>query len=310
MYKRLFVTQHSGSNANLYTIPQTEPFLMALAKAVLNGDLPHAGGEAPDPLALTQIEILLPSRRACRALTEYFVDLSPTSSVLLPQIRPLGDVDEILALISPGSPLSQDPEKLRPVVPELERRLLLTELVYAWSENMRKAAGDNAEGPFPVTSLAQATALARELMDLMDEAELEGADLDRVHELGGEFPEHWELTVKFLKIITEQWPEMMRNHNQMTAVAKRDLLIRCEAERLKNTPPDHPVVLAGEVGGVAVERPAQRDCRHPQGLQWRNRRSIRGGQHPICRCSELHAHVGHDDSRRIGRTSQRRVFVL
>ena len=91
----------------LFTIPQTRPFLHALAKAVLAGELPQTGGAEPDPVALTKTEILLPSRRACRALTECFVDLSKTTSILLPKIRPLGDVDEILALVSPGSPLSQ-----------------------------------------------------------------------------------------------------------------------------------------------------------------------------------------------------------
>ncbi len=236
----------------LFNIPQTRPFLRHLAKAVLAGDLPRTGGTPPDTLALTRVEILLPSRRACRALEECFIELSPTRATLLPKIRPLGDVDEILALVSPASPLSREPEKLRPIVPELERRLLLTEFVRSWSESMRKAAGDDDSGVFPVANLAQATALARELMELMDEAELEGADLGKVHELGGDFPEHWDLTVRFLAIITDHWPNVMRENNQMTAVARRDLLIRCEAARLQAVPPDHPVILAGEVGGVAA----------------------------------------------------------
>ena len=244
--------QDRQRGATLFTIPQTRPFLHHLARAVLAGDLPQGGGTAPDPLSLTKYRILLPSRRACRALTECFIALSPGENVLLPDIRPLGDVDEILALVSPASPLSQHPEKLRPPVPELERRLLLTEFVRAWSDNMSKAAGEEDSGVFPVANLAQATALARELMELMDEAELEGADLARVHELGGEFPEHWNLTVRFLKIITETWPQVMREKNRMTAVARRDLLIRAEAARLAASPPDHPVILAGEVGGVAA----------------------------------------------------------
>ncbi len=240
------------SNGTLFTIPQTKPFLKQLAKAVLAGDLPQGGGPKPDPLALTKYEILLPSRRACRALTECFIELSGATSVLLPKIRPLGDVDEVLALVSPASPLSQAPQDLRPVVPELERRLLLTEFVRAWSQSMRAAAKDDEEAVFPVSNLAQATALARELMELMDEAELEGADLTKVHDLGGDFSEHWNLTVRFLEIITEQWPNVMRQNNQMTSVARRDLLIRCEAARLKVAPPEHPIILAGEVGGVAA----------------------------------------------------------
>ncbi|MCF6198372.1 MAG: double-strand break repair protein AddB [Hyphomicrobiaceae bacterium] len=236
----------------LFTIPQTKDFLQSLAKAVLAGNLPHANGTPPDALTLTRFEILLPSRRACRALEEQFIALAPGDCTLLPRIRPLGDVDEILALVAPGSPLAKDPSQLRPVVPELERRLLLTEFVRAWSENMRKAAVDDEDGVFPVANLAQATALARELMELMDEAELEGADLSKVHDLGGDFPEHWNLTVRFLSIITEQWPHVMRENNQMTSVARRDLLIRCDAARFELSPPDHPIILAGEVAGVAA----------------------------------------------------------
>ncbi|MCP4935236.1 MAG: double-strand break repair protein AddB [bacterium] len=240
------------SDGTLFTIPQTKPFLEHLAKAVLAGELPRAGGPKPDPLALTKYEILLPSRRACRALTECFIELSGATSVLLPKIRPLGDVDEVLALVSPASPLSQTPQDLRTVVPELERRLLLTEFVRAWSQSMRAAATQEKDAVFPVSNLAQATALARELMELMDEAELEGADLTKVHDLGGDFSEHWNLTVRFLKIITEQWPNVMRQKNQMTSVARRDLLIRCEAARLKVAPPDDPIILAGEIAGVAA----------------------------------------------------------
>ncbi len=243
------VSKRSGT---LFTIPQTQNFLQSLAQAVLDGHLPLANGTPPDALALTQYEILLPSRRACRALEDCFIALSPSDCTLLPRIRPLGDVDEILALVSASSPLAKDPSQLRPVVPELERRLLLTEFVRAWSENMRKAAVDDEDGVFPVANLAQATALARELMELMDEAELEGADLSKVHDLGGDFPEHWNLTVRFLSIITEQWPLVMRENNQMTSVARRDLLIRCDAARFELSPPDHPIILAGEVAGVAA----------------------------------------------------------
>jgi ATP-dependent helicase/nuclease subunit B len=238
--------------AHLFAIPQTEPFLDRLAAAILAGQLPHPKGQPPEPLALARYTILLPSRRACRALADIFLKLAPAGAILLPRIRPLGDVDEVLALVSPHSPLSQTPGALRPAVPELERRLLLTELVRRWSETIGEQAKGDEAGPQPVTSLAQASALARELMELMDEAELEGADLDRVHALGGDFAEHWQLTVEFLRIITEYWPAEMAERNQMTAVARRDLLIRAEAARIKAEQPSDPIVLAGEIGGVAA----------------------------------------------------------
>ena len=53
--------------ANIFTLPPGVPFLKALARAILNGDLPSPGGAAPDLLKLTNITLLLPTRRATRA---------------------------------------------------------------------------------------------------------------------------------------------------------------------------------------------------------------------------------------------------
>ncbi|MCH8239403.1 MAG: hypothetical protein IIB62_04980 [Proteobacteria bacterium] len=78
----------------LYTIAPSSPFLETLARAILEGDLPIKGGPPPEKLELSRWTILLPTRRAARALAETFLKISGESALLLPRIRPLGDVDE------------------------------------------------------------------------------------------------------------------------------------------------------------------------------------------------------------------------
>ena len=82
------------SEPRVCTIPASEPFLDTLARAVLDGALPVAGGAPPDRLELSRWTILLPTRRAARALGEAFLRVSGDKALLLPRIRPLGDVEE------------------------------------------------------------------------------------------------------------------------------------------------------------------------------------------------------------------------
>ncbi|MDE0379450.1 MAG: hypothetical protein OXI20_09435, partial [Rhodospirillales bacterium] len=56
----------SGRTPTVYTVPPHEPFVDALAGGILSGRaVPFDAG---DPLALSRLTILLPTRRACRAL--------------------------------------------------------------------------------------------------------------------------------------------------------------------------------------------------------------------------------------------------
>ena len=69
------MSTHDFTGPRLYTIPPDAPFLDTLASAVLSGDLP-ADCAAPDRLALTRWTILLPTRRAVRAMRDSFLRIS------------------------------------------------------------------------------------------------------------------------------------------------------------------------------------------------------------------------------------------
>ncbi len=237
----------------LFTIPPTASFLDVLARAILDGNLPCVGGQPPDPLALATYTIFLPTRRACRAMREAFLRMTDGEALLLPHIRPLGEVDEEAEFFSGGdlSIAGKEGLEMPPAIGNLERRLAVTQLVLAWSRTMRANSVPGAPG-FPATTPAQAVSLATELIRLMDELESERVDLKKkLNDLAPErFAEHWQLTTTFLQIVTEHWPQYLKDRGVTSPYARRDALMAAETERMRNAPPQGPVIAAGSTGSV------------------------------------------------------------
>ncbi len=246
-------------SAHVYTVPPGRPFLHALATAILKGDLPNAGGRAPLPLDLPGITLLLPTRRAARAMQDAFLAAGAGRALLLPQIRPISEGEEELTLLSGlagGGTLGMDALDLRPAISEIERRLVLTQLVLNWSQAKRRdddvagflgphLAAAGADTP------AQAAHLAAELSRLMDMVETENVALDGLAQLvPEEFSEHWQDTLEFLTIVTAAWPAYLTEKGLLSPSARRNRAILAEAARLAAAPPEGPVIVAGVTGSV------------------------------------------------------------
>ena len=242
----------------IFTVPAGQPFLVALARAILAGDLPVAGGAAPDPLALPGTTLLLPTRRAARALHEAFLKVGGGRAMLLPRIRPIAEGQEDLGLLEsvtdPGL-LAGPGDDIPPAVAELERRLMLTRLVMAWSQAQRRAeTGGTGLEPFAGASArtpAQAARLGADLARLIDAVETENADLAGLEDLVPDtLSEHWQKTLEFLKIVTETWPAYLKERGLSSPMARRNGLVLAEAARLAARPPAGPVIVAGVTGSV------------------------------------------------------------
>ncbi len=245
----------SGTHRHLFTIPPCAPFLDTLVRAVLGGDLPRAGGRAPGPFELAAYQIYLPNRAACRALADAFLRASESRATLLPRIRPLGTAEEDTLLLihadgeddgldRPGLPVA-------PAIGALDRRLALIGLVLAWARKLRQGriAGDTGLR-IPDTPAA-ASELALELMRLMDEAETEGVDLRRLRDLVPErFAGHEQLSLSFLGIVMDVWPAHLAEQGLLNPVDRRNRLMALEAERLRQTRPETPVIVAGSTGSI------------------------------------------------------------
>jgi ATP-dependent helicase/nuclease subunit B len=228
----------------IYTVPPGRPFLAALADALLQGELPVPGGTRPGALQLADATVLLPTRRATRALQEAFLRASGGSALLLPKIRPIvGITDESLGGLGTPEDLATDSAgELLPAISDMARQLALTRLIMAWSE---------AEGG--TRTPAQAAKLARELARLMDAMEIEDVDPMRLGSLVPDaFAAHWEPTLKFLGIVTRAWPAHLKEHGLVSQMQHAKHLVLAQARRLEAAPPPAPVIAAGVMSSVPV----------------------------------------------------------
>lgn len=211
----------------VFTIPPGTPFLAALARQILH----ETEG---DPLALSQMLILLPTRRAARSLREAFLALTEGRPLLLPRMRPIGDVEEDEPVLGEAGALD-----LPPAISDLRRRLLLARLIMG----MRDRGG--APGP------EQAVALAQELARLLDQVHTERTSFDGLRDLvPADYAEHWQITLEFLAILTEHWPRLLAAEGAIDAADARNRLLEAQAAAWQASPPPHPIIAAGSTGSL------------------------------------------------------------
>ncbi|CAH2397318.1 double-strand break repair protein AddB [Mesorhizobium ventifaucium] len=238
----------SGSR-RVFSIPPGAPFLPTLAEALLSGRLVPGFRFDGDPLALADATIYVPTRRAARALRGVFVDRLGSRSAILPVIRPLGEFDEGEAAFEADASAAID---LAPPIAAIERLLLLAPLVRAWKRRLPAHVAALFDEDIVVpASAADAIWLARDLARLMDEIETEGTDWARLADLvTGNLAGWWQVTLDFLSIVTENWPNLLEERNRSNPASHRNALIRLEAARLKRNPPTGPVIAAGSTGSI------------------------------------------------------------
>ncbi len=236
-----------GITSSVYTIPQTTSFLDKLSEYILST-------YGTNPIELTRLTLLLPTRRACRSMRESLLKISGGQAAILPRIRPIGEIDEDISLIFSGGMDDLDIFEIPPPVTDVERRLVLTKLVLKWMDVEREAALA-ADDPLiavpPRATPAQASMLAQELCGLMDEAETEQVDLSGLSDIVPEnYAHHWEKTLKFLQIITMVWPLHLEERGLVPPMERRNKLLLSEVKRLQNNPPQHPIIAAGATGSI------------------------------------------------------------
>lgn len=213
------------TTGTIFTIPPGLPFVDSLAAHLLE----QAGG---DPLRLAEMQVLLPNRRACRSLREAFLRLSGGAPLLLPRLRPMDGGDD-------GDPLllADGPLDLPPAIDPVERHLLLTRLVMAMGQ------GRGGHAPTP----DQAARLAAELATLLDAVQIERVDFARLADLvPADYAAHWQVTLDFLKIVTEHWPALL--NDRLDPQERLNRLLDAQAERWRADPPRTPVIAAGSTG--------------------------------------------------------------
>ncbi|MBB4005267.1 double-strand break repair protein AddB [Aurantimonas endophytica] len=230
-------------SANILSIPPGRPFLPTLADSLLAGRIVPSFTYQGDPLALADVTIYVPTRRAARALAGEFSRALGKGSAILPAIRPIGESDAADLFAAP-----QNRPTLLPVMDELTRRLHLARLARHWrtatAASERQALG--LEAPVLPASAADALWLAGDLGTLLDEVETEAASLAGIAALApDDLADWWRLTLQFLAIVTEHWPALLAAQGRVSEAAARNAWLRGEAERLRQGGARGPVILAG-----------------------------------------------------------------
>ncbi|MCG7393049.1 double-strand break repair protein AddB [Microvirga sp. ACRRW] len=241
-----------SSTPRVFSIPPGCAFLPTLVDALLDGRL--VGPLEDDPAALADITIYVPTRRATRALIALLAERGAGRAQLLPRIVPLGETDEAEFELTglEGTPFAET-ASLKPPIPPLERRLILTRLVQRWSAEVDRALLQlGPEVPFMVpASPADAVNLAGDLETLMDAFTTEGIDWHALElAVDADYSKYFEITRHFVQIASENWPKILAERAASDPAQRRTALIEAEARRLTRERPSHPMIVAGSTGSV------------------------------------------------------------
>ncbi|PZW44882.1 ATP-dependent helicase/nuclease subunit B [Humitalea rosea] len=193
-----------------------------------------------DPLALARATILLPTRRAARALHGAFLQAagSGAPAMLLPRMRALAglSVEDAEDLALPGL------LALPPAVEPARRLAVLAACV------LRLPAHLGGPGTPP-----QAWAMAAELARLLDEIALEDADPARLASLVPEnFATHWQVTLRFLEAVLADWQGWLAGQGLLDIGARRVAALRVQTAAWAADPPQDPVIAAGIGAGGTI----------------------------------------------------------
>ena len=225
------------SRRGLYSIAPHGKFLEVLADCILDGTLLN-GWERSGPFWLSDITIILPTRRSRLALAEIFASRLG-GAVLLPDIRTFGgesaDDEPFLPPVdAPATP---------PAASLLERRLTLSRLV--------KALAISGRGFATPPNAAELLWLADSLGRALDDFTIEDVHPGKLGALvPEELAENWQQVLQFLNIVREAWPAILGERGKIDAAAARNDRLLRQAAVAREIYGDRPVIAAGSTGSI------------------------------------------------------------
>ncbi|PIV74785.1 MAG: double-strand break repair protein AddB [Rhodobacteraceae bacterium CG17_big_fil_post_rev_8_21_14_2_50_65_11] len=205
----------TGPPPRVYATPLGVDFSTALVTGIENRLL----GQPPE--ALARVEIYVNTARTQRRLRALYAD---RGAGFLPRIRLVTDLAT-----------RPDMADLPPPIPPLRLRLQLSQLVAALLDREPALA--------PRSSLY---GLSDSLAALMAEMQEEGVTPEDIAALDvGDHATHWQRTQAFLSIVA---PHFAGSADPMATEARQSAAVGRLAVRWAESPPDHPVIVAGSTG--------------------------------------------------------------
>ena len=218
----------------VYNMSAGTHFLDELAKGLTES----LGNRLADAL------ILLPTRRAVRELGEAFIRVqSARRAALLPMMRPLADVAPDEPPFEPGDLA----HLITPSIDPVRRKFELSKLVLAKEARLRDSAPD----------AAAALALTEPVLALLDDCameELSPEDISKLDDIIDRSSQHYQHAAIFYKIVQDYWPKFLDDPKTplMDPMQRRVALLNALTDLWSETPPDHPVIIAGSTGTLGA----------------------------------------------------------
>lgn len=240
-------TELSHRRSRVFSVPFGTDFCDAIVAHVLDR-------ASDDPMAVSNIILLLPNNRAIKSVTEAFVRKA-APGLLLPRMVAIGDLalDEALGPLL--DPLDGD-DAIWPTITPAARIMLLAELVIR-----HRPKGQQV-------SAAEALRLARKLAEMIDELEIEQVTIGQLVDLKPEadLAEHWQSSYDQIQTILPAYRAALVNRKLLGPAERRNILLGRLEQRLRKSPPSAPFIAAGiTTSASAVARLLRRITRVPEG---------------------------------------------
>lgn len=183
-------------------------------------------------LNISDLVILLPSRRSVNELKRIFIDNSSNETKILPIIKAIGDIDndDILLNDVDLNLLYSHKNSVKPVSTTKYKLLLLREILNNYKN----------------ITVEQAVNLAEELNSFLLEIEESKLDIkDLSTDKNEDLAIHWQKTLGFLKNFSLKWQKFL-DENNITSIASNIISnIDLHVKTFEKIPPKNPIIIAG-----------------------------------------------------------------
>ena len=227
------------------------------ADALVAGLVPRY---ADQDFGLARLTLLLPSARAARTMSEAFVrhaGETGSAGLLMPRMVLVGDLDLDESLGPLFDSLGAG-AAIPPAADPTFRWLRLAALI-------RDVRGDKAPKGAALLKLAVETGQVMDRL-LVEEIAPEELLSDRVIDLVGDLSDHWRDNLHLFATIQRLWLAELEQRGERDAAARRNILFREAARRMRANPPGTPFVAAGVTSAApALARLLRTVSQLPQG---------------------------------------------
>ena len=223
---------------NIFNIPSYFNFLKSLHDFIIN--------KCDNKLLLSNITVLLPSRRSCNELKRLFLENANNQAIILPNIRAIGDIDYddiLLKQLTLNDII--DNKSLCDNTSRIKYKILLIKELLKWIRT-------NNNELFDSTNIEQVSDLALELEKFLNEVNRNNLDLTKLENIvdNNEYSEHWQRILNFLEVFSKKWNKFIKDNNIISIVDFKTKMIELNAKYFEKNKPLNPIIIANVVGNT------------------------------------------------------------